>query len=762
MRDANWDEIFQRRSDEATATSETGLRSIIPWEDWLTFLITCVTFLSVVQSIDGAGWVEDMPSLYPIAFSAIVAGYALSRLRVHELLIHPIALLIGATLIFFQLMVLVPGGSLVVRTDALLDRMYEWWAAVTQSGISNDELPFIVLVLILMWLGTYASTWSIFRWRNPWLALVPGGTALMWNISYIPGQFHVAFVFFLFGAVLLIMRLHLSHKEDEWDRQGVRYPEFISLSVLHVTFWVTVGLLIAVWIIPLAERSDSARSRWDDFTQPYRDALSPLARGFVAVDSKRPINVHNLQDALPFQGEIHLSGRDAVEVTGEIPPEAAAFLRGQSFDEYTAEGWKVNVEDDNRLRPGERIDPLPSAEGARQETTVDVTVQGEDNDELLYSVGQPVETDRRATAEIGADPSDVTSLRPRDDLDEGDTYSVTGSVAVASAEQLRAAGTDYPAWVTDTYLALPDDLPERVGEKAVEVTDGAATPYDQAAAIEQYLRAFPNEFDVPETPPGRDTVDFFLFDLKRGYFDYHASAMAVLLRTLGVPARVSSGYVLDPGQQEEGSDLFSLTERNAFAWPEVYFPGAGWVEFNPTPSQPTVPRPGAFTPADDPSQIFDIPDDILRGDPGAELIPEGSTGSPPTPAAGEGGGGSNVWPWLIALAAAGGVIALATAGGRFVWEYGLGGMPRPAQLWEKTARLASLGKAGPRRNETPREFASRLRAGVPGTDDVAYLAATYERSRFGQKPTSDDEAERLESAWASVRNRLLERVLRRR
>src|SRR6476661_4799657 len=193
MRDANWDEVFQRRDEVAPAPSGAPLSSIIPWEDWLTFAIASICFLSVVHSIDSAHWVREMPSLYPIGFSALLAAYVISKVPWREVALHPIALAVGATLVFLQLMAVIPGGSLYVRTDALVDRMHDWWSAITQGGISNDTLPFIVLVLVVMWVGTYASSWAIFRWRNPWLALIPGGIALMWNISFIPGQFDFSF-----------------------------------------------------------------------------------------------------------------------------------------------------------------------------------------------------------------------------------------------------------------------------------------------------------------------------------------------------------------------------------------------------------------------------------------------------------------------------------------------------------------------------------------------------------------------------------------
>lgn len=757
MREANWDEIFQRRHFDEGPQPTDRLNAIVPWEDWLTFAITAVVFMSVVASIDSANWVSTMPSLYPIGFSALIVGYALSRVKVHELLLHPLALFVGATLVFLQILAVVPGGSPYVRTDTLLDRMYAWWSAATQNGISNDQLPFIVVTLVLTWLGAYVSSWAIFRWKNPWLGLVPGGTALMWNISFIPGQFSYAFVVFVFGAVLLVMRLHVSHKEGEWERSGIAYPEFISLSVLNATFWVAVVLLSLVWAMPLAERSSSANQRWENLTAPVTDRLTPLARVFIGVNSKKPINVHNLKDALPFQGKINLSGKEAVQIDVKITPEMARFLREQSFDQYTASGWKINVTGDVPLPPGDAVETAPpEAAAARQDVTINVKVEG-GNGENLFSVGQPESSTTDAKARVGADTADVAALEPDSGLSDGDTYAVTGSVNVASVEQLQAAGSDYPQWVVDRYLTLPD-VPDRVASKAREVTASADTPYDKAAALEKYLRTFPNDYNVQAPPPGRDSVDWFLFDLQRGYFDYHASAMAVMLRTIGVPARVATGYAIDPLAQQPGTDTYNLTQMNAFAWPEVYFPNIGWVEFSPTPSQPLINRPTSAKPG---SSINGTNDPNPRAGAGPELdIPSVEPPKlPPVTVADEGGG--RAWlPWMLALGVLAIVIAAGAGAAKVAWDFGMAGLSRPAQLWEKTVRLATLGRAGPRAQETPREFALRLRRDVPGAEAAGYLAALYERDRFGHQPASDDERERMESAWSSLRASLLRRALR--
>jgi transglutaminase-like putative cysteine protease len=753
MREANWDELFQRR--EAPPEEEQAKPSF-PWEDWLTFALVSIVFLSVVASIDRAGWVNDMPSLYPIGFAGLLAGYALARVRLPEVLLHPVALLAGAALIYVQLIAIVPGGSVSERTWEIADRMRAWWTAFTQGGISSDTLPFIVMVLMVLWAGAYLSSWAIFRWRNAWLGLIPGGTVLMWNISFIPGQFSWAFVVFIFGAVLLLMRVHLSHREHEWERDGVRYPEFISLSALNVTFWVTIGLLVAVWAMPLAERSDTAQERWENLVAPVSNRLEPLARVFIGVNAKKPIEVHSLRDALALQGSINLSNREALEIEVETSPEIAAYLRSQSFDEYGASGWVSNIRGDVQLEPGERAGFEQGGEDVRREVDVSVTLEN-DSGTFLYGLGQPQESDQRADARIG-DGGDVASLRARDRLRTGDTYTVRGSVSVASVEQLREAGTAYPAW-TERYLQLPDNLPERVGARAEEVTTGAATPYDMAVAIEEYIRTFPNDFSVPAAPPGQDSVDYFLFDAQRGYFDYHASAMAVMLRTLGVPSRVAIGYVVDPDRRIGDSDRFLLTQRNAWAWPEVYFPGIGWVEFNPTPTQPTISRPGVLDEL--PEVEPRAPERPLGDEIDLGISLENVDRTALRPAVEEAGRGA---PWfaMLALAVAGSIAVLAAMGGRFAWEYGLAGLSRPSQVWEKTLRLATLGRARPHPWETPREFATRLGHEVPQARDAAYLASAYERSRFGSKELDSDEAERLESAWRTVRNALLRRVFRRR
>jgi transglutaminase-like putative cysteine protease len=168
------------------------------------------------------------------------------------------------------------------------------------------------------------------------------------------------------------------------------------------------------------------------------------------------------------------------------------------------------------------------------------------------------------------------------------TYQVESVVSTAGEEQLRAAGDDYPQWIRDRYLALPDAVPARVLALALSLTATEPTPYDRARAIEAYLRTFPYSLDVPAPPYSRDVVDYFLFDLRQGYCDYYATAMVVLARAAGLPARLAVGYA--SGSYDPPSAQYVVTEASAHAWPEIYFPGYGWIEFEPTAGLPSIER----------------------------------------------------------------------------------------------------------------------------------------------------------------------------
>jgi protein-glutamine gamma-glutamyltransferase len=158
-------------------------------------------------------------------------------------------------------------------------------------------------------------------------------------------------------------------------------------------------------------------------------------------------------------------------------------------------------------------------------------------------------------------------------------------------EKLRAAGTEYPADITNFYLQLPK-LDKRIPALAQSVTAQAQTPVDKAIALETYLQTkYSYTLDLTGKPGG-DPLAYFLFQSRAGHCEYFASAMAVMLRTLGIPSREVNGFL--PGEYNSLGGDYIVRASDAHSWVEAYFPGSGWVIFDPTPPVTEV-KPGMFS-----------------------------------------------------------------------------------------------------------------------------------------------------------------------
>jgi len=153
-----------------------------------------------------------------------------------------------------------------------------------------------------------------------------------------------------------------------------------------------------------------------------------------------------------------------------------------------------------------------------------------------------------------------------------------------NAAKLRAASTEYSSNIVPTYLQLPTELDPRIPELARQITKNARTPFDKAVTIESYLRnAFTYTLNLTGKP-GDDPLAHFLFETRAGHCEYFASAMVVMLRTLGIPSREVNGFL--PGEYNDLGGDYIVRASDAHSWVEVYFPGTDWQTFDPTPAAP--------------------------------------------------------------------------------------------------------------------------------------------------------------------------------
>ncbi|HLW97309.1 MAG TPA: DUF3488 and transglutaminase-like domain-containing protein [Candidatus Acidoferrales bacterium] len=166
------------------------------------------------------------------------------------------------------------------------------------------------------------------------------------------------------------------------------------------------------------------------------------------------------------------------------------------------------------------------------------------------------------------------------------SYEANSAPIKQNLAALRAAGTEYPESMRATFLQIPE-LDPRVRDLALQATTGALNPYDKAVALQSYLRShFGYTLDLGSTPT-RDPLANFLFVRRAGHCEYFATAMTMMLRTLGIPARYINGF--QTGQYNSVGGDFIVRASDAHSWVEVYFPGQGWTTFDPTPSGDSAP-----------------------------------------------------------------------------------------------------------------------------------------------------------------------------
>jgi transglutaminase-like putative cysteine protease len=270
-----------------------------------------------------------------------------------------------------------------------------------------------------------------------------------------------------------------------------------------------------------------------------------------------------------------LLGVEGTPTPGETTPSPSVgavkrpYWRSMSYDRYTGSDWERSG---NTTRyAGPLAEPVGDSGRVTVRARVASTVQTIPAPWKATRVGPRI-ADRTRVYDAG--------LQPTGELEPGESFTVTSRVPNWTVADLRTAGTEYPEPIVERYTQLPADTPARVSRLAGEVTADAETPYEKAVAVERWLETN-KRYSLSARRPSGDFADGFLFEMEVGYCQYFATGMVAMLRAEGVPARYVSGY-----SPYERTDFGTYTIRGkyAHAWVEVYFPGEGWVTFDPTPA----------------------------------------------------------------------------------------------------------------------------------------------------------------------------------
>ncbi|HEC24112.1 MAG TPA: hypothetical protein ENI95_14465 [Chloroflexi bacterium] len=747
-------------------------------EDLPGLLLLGLLLMMPAGAVITARWTDNLWVLSTITLLSLAASYLLVISRFSDLTTTLFSTVYGV----FAVWVLV-GNRFLPGTLTLRERMLEvlfrfsvWFEQALEGGISRDNLIFVSLLGLLAWFLAFNAVANLFRAQRLWHAVIPPGLALLINAYYYygPARMDLFLIGYLFLAFTLAVRTNAVIRERIWRQKRIGYTPGIRFDLLRAGV-ISVVLLIAVaWALPAASASSKLVSAWDRSDNPWYQLQDTFNRLFGGVEGGRAITPDYYGGpVLQMGGPVSLGNNTVMYV--HAPQGYRYYWRSKLFDIYSDGRWftrnEARLGSDFGLLRYEEDEAYALRRNVQQRFEIAIPAT-----RLLYAAPQPVSFsslpiwyDAVYTFPGSSEYATVTAVQARDLITAGEGYGATSSISIADEASLRAAGTDYPAWVRERYLQLPESITGRTRSLAARLAEPYDNPYDVARAIETYLRhnITYNEGVAPP-PPDVEPVDYLLFERPEGYCNYYASAMTVMLRSLGIPARIAAGFA--QGEYDEELGAYRVLESDAHTWVEVYFPGYGWIEFEPTVSEQPIIRPERSTETGGvgaAGQSEQSPDGGLSEEeepsPDDSLQPEDEQTSD-LPQTHRGIRLPAVAWWLLGLLLIG---LMAVAGGWFwVEQRGLLHLSDVARSYARLNIYAPWLGVTVEPGDTPLERAGRISAAVPDAQEpVQQIVGLYIEEQYAPPPPTPMHRDRANTyareAWEKARRTFLIAALRR-
>jgi transglutaminase-like putative cysteine protease len=609
--------------------------------------ILLLVLLSTSEGLFTTQWAPGLVTAILLAEAGAVLGMALGFSQFKRAAVFWFSFGYSLPIVILVLGWILNGGnSWMERIADLSARLTYSLALFFISRPVQDTALFVVFMALVFWIIGLMAGFALTRFGNFIGAVVPAGVVLMtvqvYNAGRGGGNIILAAYFLL--SVLELGRMTYAKRRVYWKKQGVALL-VESRTDLNLTLVIAACVIVAlVWLAPTsAKQFSDIKTAWDKLSHPLRNVQENLGHavaGLQAPGTVRPVDFYDDNLSLGNQaatGETELF-RIRAPLENGLP---RYYWRVRSYNTFLNDQWYSQDATVTNFVPTQASFPLAVPELLTGEFSFTSLVL---NLAVLVTPAGPVWVSHASEVVFLQTPDgkmDPVQFLSQPSILSGQQYLVHANLSEPTIQQMGNAGDVYPDWITKNYLQLPKTLSPEIVALAHRITEQARTPYDKADAITQYLRSnITYSTTVNTPPPGQNSLDWFLFDSKTGFCNYYATAEVILLRSVGIPARLVVGFA----QGEFTSpNLYVVRERDEHAWPEVYFPGVGWVEFEPTSNQAPLVRPLGEN----------LPSAGQLGNGTPVFPPVQNIPAHPTPIAAEGTGTSSgpgrVVTWLLAL-----------------------------------------------------------------------------------------------------------------
>ena len=746
-----------------------------PEEGWLSVGLVAVMAVTAAWSIDDVGWVLGRTDwtnfLVWAAIFGVAIGFVGSKVGWGRWTAHIIGATFAALVVPIMVGgVLVPDGGLAERFAATAsDGAIAWGDLIIRAQPATRATGHHLLVLgLLLWAtGQFAAS-AVFRHRRPLSAVVVVGALLIGNMGATVREHLGYLMIFSVAALFLLTRLHALGEQATWLRRRIGDPATVASLYLRGG---TVFILIAVvgaFALTYTARSAPLKDAWEDLKPALLDISAAIQRFLPAGADSRGIGAIQFGPNATIQNIWSTNEQLAMTIQRTPGDDTKYYWRASAYDRFNLFGWQFTSTESLIPRPAgadvlaETFDAVPEDRGT--EVTFTVTPAAHRGPYVISPLS-PITVDRD-TELLGLGPEENFFQAVR--IEGSEPYTVTARVPLLgdvpggrTENLLRVAGTEYPDEIRARYLVV---TPGAMGPEAEELLADilakapAGNPYDIASTMvaEFHSSRFTYDPNVLDVDCGdRSATECFAWS-KQGYCQHYASLMTILLRQAGIPARFVQGFL--PGEIDARTGVETVKNTSAHAWVEVWFPGHGWVIFDPTGGNVSQAEPipsgqpvASLPPTPSPSFSSRGPDDQEGPDRRSNRPELGGGGVLPR--------GPGAGPFIVIAIMLVAAIALLAF---LAWRRGPRGSVTPDGVYAGVARLASRFGFGPRPTQTAYEYAAALGEVLPNIrPDLQTVAAAKVEVAYGRRTLGDDRIAALRESYRKLRVALLRLFFRR-
>jgi hypothetical protein len=561
------------------------------WDGVAGVSLILIVFLSA-YSLELTYWTYNLNRVTVLAFLGLIIGLSIGLSSFSERTSQFLFWLYGIALLFLQLVISVDSAPLWLdRVNSYLLRFKTSIDQLIRNIPLEDGILFLTLAGFLFCFISMNLGYKFLRQKNSWISF--SATVFFYYLIqfYLPAAIRNYLFISIFSLLVIVYlgRQYYLTRKKVWDSKEIKADRetsaYFTKYILIFTFILvlfSLGIPQVVMKISENKAGSSAFQR----TQEYSTSWGALRNFFYPLRQQSGFGEGYLPEILALGNSRSLKDDEAFIVKA---PDGFAYpnryyWKGRSYDFYENGLWQSKEAEIEHYSSID-INPFP----AHSTSAGIFTFLYKYPREIIFTPQIALKVDRESDLiyfPISGKSRDVQSIVDNQLVHKDEQIDVLGAFYVPDWQLLLNSSENYPEWVSSRYLQLPPDFSIKISSLAFDLSSEEDTRIEKALAITNYLRSTFRYKDFVDIPQGADPIEWFLFEGREGFCNYFATADVLMLRSIGIPARMVVGYA--QGERISEKDEFVVRIKDSHSWVEAFFPESGWITLEPTPSQPGV------------------------------------------------------------------------------------------------------------------------------------------------------------------------------